>query len=96
MSILKLAIFSNRILNRTPLTFNKFVGIRSLSTAPSVGEPDNKTSLKVKAKTVEWKPIYKFRYIQHIASLNKLKFYQVVATIVCVPGWFILHSDDVH
>lgn len=94
MFALRHAICSNRQLNRTPLSFSKFIGItKTLSTStlsPASEVKESKHEPKKVFSPTDWKSIYKFPYINMLASTNKLKFYQIILTGVAVPASFAL------
>lgn len=77
---LKLASRSTQSLFRTPMSFNQFAGIqRSTVSANEIGEPN-------------WNPIFKFKYINFLVSLNKLKMYQIAATAAIIPAAFAINE----
>lgn len=84
MSLLKLAQYSNSRLCNSPLSFSKFITIsRTLATTPE-------TLQKGKKNSNEWQPIYKFRYIQSLASANKSKILVAAFTGIAVPLSFAI------
>ena len=89
MSAIKFALFSGQALCRPQLSFNKFVTIsRTLKTPAETAQKDNQTAK-------EWDQIYKFRYIQSLASFNRAKVYQVALTTISVPISFAFPGEIV-
>lgn len=77
MSALKYATQTFIKLSRAQLSLHNFTVInRSLATSV--------TSEKFK-KSQEWDPIFKFEYIQGLASLNRAKVYQIALSAIVIP-----------
>lgn len=84
MALLKLALYSNSQLCRSTLSFSKFVTIsRTFAATPETLQNGKKNSN-------EWKSIYKFRYIQSLASANKSKIIVAAFTGIAVPISFAI------
>lgn len=79
MQALRIASCSTRNLCRIPVSFNKFAGIRLLANAPAATKQEN-------TETSNWQPIYKFSFIKHVATMNKLKIYQFMGTAIAIPA----------
>lgn len=87
MISIKLASRSNQTLFRLPLSFNKFVGIQRSTASTSPPAKQNTEA--------NWQPIFKFKYINFLASLNKLKLYQIIGTAIAVPVSFAIRSAEI-
>lgn len=79
MSILKLLLNSNK----------SFCGAQSFNKSFTLCRTFAATPQKENLKSKEWEPIYKFRYIQSLASVNKTKILVAAFTGLAVPVSFI-------
>ena len=77
MSLLKYIKLSNVCYRQKLLTTSSLLGIHRFASSSKVPE---------ESKINDWVSVYKFQYIRGLASLNKLKAYQVVGTLVAIPG----------
>lgn len=86
MISMKLASRSTPSLFRLPLPFNKFIGVQRSTASTSPPAKQNTEPA--------WQPIFKFKHINFLVSLNKLKMYQIIGTAIAVPLSFTINEAD--